>query len=301
MLTPEVVRIVKHSMYILFQSLYKGMPADEIDILYLLNQSKQLVKSCEMICKVSSRYTDLIEQLQRPILLRLGKCGLKKASDDYVDALPDHLRPKKFDELFREVVAPECRNSVCSDHDQRSFICTFLQRYDNLLTSDEFQEGLQRLLLHDHQDPHDYKQRIKKLQTDVQTKCIGTDCIKINIINRDTNEVIANLEESCFAVQDKDAWTMYIQHEFEDDLVSMACCVDKILGDCIHQKIGLIKMLGCFSPGGISRKLNGLGIALMHSESDDEYIPPDDEDPLSASDSETREERVYGGDGAHVR
>ena len=301
LLTPEVVRIVKHSMYMLFQSLHKGMPADEIDILYLLSQSKQLVKSCEMICKVSSRYTDLIEQLQRPILLRLGECGLKKASDDYVDALPDHLRPKKFDELFREVVAPECRNSVCSDHDQRSFICTFLQRYDNLLTSDEFQEGLQRLLLHDHQDPHDYKQRIKKLQTDVQTKCIGTDCIKINIINRDTNEVIANLEESCFAVQDKDAWTMYIQHEFEDDLVSMACCVDKILGDCIHQKIGLIKMLGCFSPGGISRKLNGLGIALMHSESDDEYIPPDDEDPLSASDSETREERVYGGDGAHVR
>ena len=53
---------------------------------------------------------------------------------------------------------------------------------------------------------------------------------------------------------------MYIQHEFKDDLVLIACCVDKILDDSIHQIKGLIRMLGCSSPSEISSKLNGLGI-----------------------------------------
>ena len=225
---------------------------------------------------------------------------LKKAPDDYIDALPDHLRPKKFDELFREDVAPECKDSVCSEA-ERGSICKFEQRYKNLLVSGEFQEGFQRLLLQDGQDPGAYEQRLKKLQKFVQTKCIGTGSIKINIINRDTNEVMTNLEESCFAAQDEGMWTLYIQHEFSDDLVSMACCVDRILGECIHHKMGMIKMLGCSSPCDIAGKLNGLGIAPMHGESGDGFIPPDDEDPFSGSDSETSKENFYGSVGAQLR
>ena len=299
-LPPEEVNRAKYAMYTLFQSLHKGVPADDINILYLLSQDKQLVKSCEMICKVSSRYTDLIEHLKCPILLRFEECGLKKAPDDYIDALPDHLRPKKFDELFREDVAPECKDSVCSEA-ERGSICKFEQRYKNLLVSGEFQEGFQRLLLQDGQDPGAYEQRLKKLQKFVQTKCIGTGSIKINIINRDTNEVMTNLEESCFAAQDEGMWTLYIQHEFSDDLVSMACCVDRILGECIHHKMGMIKMLGCSSPCDIAGKLNGLGIAPMHGESGDGFIPPDDEDPFSGSDSETSKENFYGSVGAQLR
>ena len=299
-LPPEDVTKVKYAMYMLFHSLHKGGPATEINTLYLLSQGKRLVKSCEMIYKVSSRYTDLIEHLKRPILLRFEECGLKKAPDNYIDALPDHLRPKKFDDLFREDVAPQCKHSICSETQHR-FICKFQQHYENLLASREFHRGLKRLLLHDHQDPRDYQQRIEKLKMNVQIKCVGTASIRIDIINRDTNEVMANLEESCFAVQDEGMWTLYIQHEFAGDLVSIACCVDTILGDCIHHKIGLIKMLGCSSANDISRKLNGLGIALMHSESDDGFIPPGDEDPFSESDGETSEEKVYDSVGAHLR
>ena len=282
----EEMKKVIYSMHMLFQSLNEGIPADEINVLYLLSQGKQLVKSCEMVCKVSSRYTDLIENLQRPILLRFEECGLKKPPDDYIDALPEHLRPKKFDELFREDVAPECKDSVCSEA-ERGSICKFEQRYKNLLVSGEFQEGLQRLLLQDGQDPGAYEQRLKKLQKFVQTKCIGTGSIKINIINRDTNEVMTNLEESCFAAQDEGMWTLYIQHEFSDDLVSMACCVDRILGECIHHKMGLIKMLGSSCPCDISRKLNGLGIA---TKTNAELILGDD-DPFSRWDSDVEDKR----------
>ncbi len=258
-LSPEQEKKVKCAMHVLFELLCNGESADGIDELYLPSQEKKLARSCEMVCKVSSRYTNLIENLQRPILLLFEECGLKKAADDYIDALPEHLRPKKFDELFREDVAPGCKSSICTEA-QHGPICNFERRYENLLGSDEFQEGLKRLLIHDRQDPHESEQRIKKLQTELQIKCTGVENIKISVIDRSTNEVMANLEESCYAVQEEGAWTLYIQHEFKDDLVSIACCVGKILDDSIHQIMGLIRMLGCLSPSEISSKLDKLGI-----------------------------------------
>lgn len=205
--------------------------------------------------------------------------------------ISEHLRPKTFDELFREDIAPECKDSVCSEAVHGS-TCKFQQRYRNLLVSGEFQEGLQRLLLHDGQDPQHHEQRLKKLQEHVETKCVGTDKIKIDIVNRDTNEPLTNLEESCFAAQDEGMWTFYIQHEFTDDLVSMACCVDRILDECIHHKMGLIKMLGCSSPCEISRKLDGLGIT---SKTDGELLLYDD-DIFSGWDRDVEGER-----GSHRR
>ncbi len=278
-------------MHVLFELLCNGESAHGIDELYLPSQEKKLARSCEMVCKVSSRYTNLIENLQRPILLLFEECGLKKAADDYIDALPEHLRPKKFQELFREDVAPECKSSICTEA-QHGSICNFERRYENLLGSDEFQEGLKRLLIHDRQDPQESEQRIKKLQTELQIKCTGVENIKINIIDRSTNEVMANLEESCYAVQEEGAWTLYIQHEFKDDLVSIACCVDKILDDSIHQKMGLIRMLGCSSPSEISSKLDKLGIPHVPSTTANELFSAWD----SGDEIETRSGLVkYGG------
>ena len=286
-LSPEQEKKVKCAMHVLFELLCNGESAEGIDELYLPSQEKKLARSCEMVCKVSSRYTNLIENLQRPILLLFKECGLKKAADDYIDALPEHLRPKKFDELFREDVAPESKSSICIEA-QHGSICNFERRYENLLGSDEFQEGLKRLLIHDRQDPQESEQRIKKLQTELQIKCAGVKNIKISLIDRNTNEVMANLEESCYAVQEEGAWTLYIQHEFKDDLVLIACCVDKILDDSIHQIKGLIRMLGCSSPSEISSKLNGLGIPHVLSTTAHELFSGCD----SSDEIETRSGQV---------
>ena len=303
-LSTELEMKVKYAMYVLFELLYRGESADGIDELYLPSQDKQLVKSCEMVCQVSSRYTNLTEDLQRPILLRFEECKLKKAADDYINALPAHLRPVKFDELFREEVDPECKISICSEA-QPGSICNFQQRYKDLLGSDEFQEGLKRLLMHDGQDPHEFEGRIKKLQTDVQTKCTGEDNIKINIINRDTNEVMDNLEESCYAIQDdhEDTWTLYMQHEFKDSkltLVPIAICVNKILANCIHKEFGLITMLGCSTPSKISQELDRFGITHALSKTADEFIPPDD-DLFSGWETRGEESRIGSGTGVRSR
>jgi sacsin len=303
-LSTELEMKVKYAMYVLFELLYRGESADGIDELYLPSQDKQLVKSCEMVCQVSSRYTNLTEDLQRPILLRFEECKLKKAADDYINALPAHLRPVKFDELFREEVDPECKISICSEA-QPGSICNFQQRYKDLLGSDEFQEGLKRLLMHDGQDPHEFEGRIKKLQTDVQTKCTGEDNIKINIINRDTNKIMDNLEESCYAIQDdhEDTWTLYMQHEFKDSkltLVPIAICVNKILANCIHKEFGLITMLGCSTPSKISQELDRFGITHALSKTADEFIPPDD-DLFSGWDTRGEESRIGSGTGVRSR
>jgi hypothetical protein len=158
-LSTEVEKKVKYAMHVLFELLYKGESADRIDELYLPNQSKQLVSSCKMVCKVSSRFTEMIGNLQRPILLSFEECGLKKIADDYIDALPKRLRPVKFEEIVREEVDPECKISICSKI-QHGSICEFQQQFQNLLRSDEFQEGLKRLLMEDHQDPQEFEDNL---------------------------------------------------------------------------------------------------------------------------------------------
>ena len=277
-LSTEVEKKVKYAMHVLFELLYKGESADRIDELYLPNQSKQLVSSCKMVCKVSSRFTEMIGNLQRPILLSFEECGLKKIADDYIDALPKRLRPVKFEEIVREEVDPECKISICSKI-QHGSICEFQQQFQNLLRSDEFQEGLKRLLMEDHQDPQEFEQRIKKLQTDVQTKCTGFDNIKIHVIDRDTNEVLDYLTDSCYAINSEETWILYMQHDFKDDkrLVSTVTCVNKILGNSIRHEKGLIAMLDCPSPSEISRELNKLNITSRTSKATDDFTDLDDE------------------------
>ncbi len=108
----------------------------------------------------------MIEKRQYLILLRFEECGLKKVADDYIDSLPEHLRPVKFDDIVQEEIDPECQDSICPKAQQGS-ICTFQRQFQKLLRSDEFQEGLKRLLVEDHQNPQEFGRTIKNLQTNV--------------------------------------------------------------------------------------------------------------------------------------
>jgi sacsin len=269
---------VRCAMYVLFELLYKGESSDGIEELYLPTQEKTLVISCEMVCKVPPCYTKWIRNLERPILLRFEECSLKNDADDYIDVLPKRLRPTKFDDLFREDVAPESKSSRCHEAED-GFICKSQERYEKLLRSDEFQKGLERLLqVEDSQAPKTFEHKIRRLQTGVETKCTGMDNIKINIVSCDTNEVMEKLEKRCYAVQDDKSWTLYIQHELTDSktLPFLANCVNKILGNCIHKEAGLIAMLGCTDPREISEALFELQIPEALSEAGAEFIPPED-------------------------
>ena len=291
-LSPKLEKTVKYAMHVLFELFRKNGSAHGIDELYLPNQSKQLFKSSQMLCKVPPRFTKVVEKFKRPILLSFQECGLKKVVDDYIDSLPEHLRPAKFDEIVREEIDPECQVSICPEA-QHGSLCSFQKRFQKLLVSDQFQEGLKRLLVQDHQNPQHFVGRIQKLQTSVKTKCTGFDNLKIHIIDRDSDEVLDHLTDSCYAVQDEDTWFLYMQHDLKDDqrLVSTVTCVNKILGDCIQKEKGMIAMLGCSSPSEIEDELNKLNITKSTSKPDDDY---DDDDEVISG-------QKFGGGGGGSR
>ena len=291
-LCSELEKKVKYAMHVLFELLHKGESANEIQELYLPSQEKKLFKSCQMVCQVSSRFTKVIENLQRPILMPFVECGLKKVADHYIDALPKRLRPTKFDEIVREEVDSKCKVSICSKANHVS-VCNFQEQFLNLLQSDEFQEGLKRLLMEDRQDPQEFEPRIRQLQSGVRTKCTGHENIKINIIDRGTDEAVDYLTTSCYAVHEEATWSLYMQHEFKDDrrLVSTVTCVNKILGDCIAKEKGLIAMLGCNSSGDISGELDKLNITRSTSKVADELA---DDWVLEQSDPGSRRDQSCG-------
>ena len=295
------LKIVKYAMHALFELLYKGESADGINELYLPSQDKQLLKSSKMVCNISPRFTEVIERYERPILLRFEECKLRKVVDSYIDALPEHLRPSKFDEIVREEVDPRCKVSICPKAQQGS-MCSFQEQFQNLLQSDEFMEGLERLLMEDSQNPQESEQTIRKLQTDVVVKCTGFEKIKISVIDRETNVVVDHLTDSCYAVQDEETWYLYMQHDLRDSktLASAAECVNKILGNCVRKEIGLIAMLGCFSPSEIENELNRRniiqGTSDAENDGDDDFADLHDE--ISEWDSgDERDERGVEGSG----
>ncbi|XP_028400771.1 sacsin-like [Dendronephthya gigantea] len=281
MLSAEQQKQTKYAMRVIFRSLHKGQSADGINELYLPTQCGRLLKSSETVCKVSPRFTEVVKNLERPILLRFGECCLKKIADSYIDALPEHLTPIKFGDIVRESVSSECKRSVCPEARDGS-ICKFQEEFQDLLQSDEFQEGLKRLLSHDQQKPKAFAEVIKKLQTDVKMKCVGFERVKIDIIRCETNEVLDTLAEVCYAVKENDTWSFYMQHDFKDDRIflSTASCINKILGDCIKREMGLIAMVSCSLPSEISAELDRLDIAYSSWETADDSDVSDDESEL---------------------
>ena len=305
-LSPDMENKIKYAMRILFELLYTGESGDGIDELYLLSQENTLVKSSDMVCKVPPRLTELIEDLQLPILVRFDDCGLKRVDDDYIDALPLKLQPTKLDEIIREEVDPECMNSVCPNAESGS-ICEFQKQFYDLLRSDEFQEGLKRLLVEDRRNPRKFQEKMMKLQSGVKTKCIGFQRINVNIINRHNNNVVDSLEQSCCAVQEDGAWSLYMQHEFKDDkrLLFLVTCVNEILGNCIRKEKGMIAMLGCLVPNEISRELDKLDITRGTSKASDDSSDSDDWDSDDEPDIHKGSSAVNrgrnGGSGGHSR
>ena len=305
-LSPDMENKIKYAMRILFELLYMGESGDGIDELYLLSQEKTLIKSSDMVCKVPPRLTELIEDLQLPILVRFDDCGLKRVDDDCIDALPLKLQPTKLGEIIREEVDSECMNSVCPNAESGS-ICEFQQQFYDLLRSDEFQEGLKRLLVEDRRNPRKFQERIMKLQSGVKTKCIGFQRINVNIINRRNNDVMHSLEQNCCAVQEDGAWSLYMQHEFKDDkrLLFLVTCVNEILGNCIRKEKGMIAMLGCLVPNEISRELDKLDITRSTTKASDDSSDSDDWDSDDEPDIHKGSSAVNrgrnGGSGGHSR
>ena len=271
----------KYAMYMLFELVVKRRSVELLDELYLPSEEKRLVNSNQLVCNVPPRLSEVAKSHYQ-VLLKLEKCKLDKIPEnDYIDALQEELRPVKLESLVREEIDPSCRNSRCQ-HVGLDLVCDFQRKYANLLSSEEFLNGVERLIKHQKSSnlSHGDRNRLERLRSpQVQIKCIGMESIKIHLVDRNTQEVLEGtyLEDICYVVKENVSWSLYMQHGMPG-LGILSMCVNKILDFCIQQgcMVALIDMLSCSSPSQIASTLNRHNITEVLSEDDREFIPPDD-------------------------
>ena len=170
----------RHATFVFFDSLVRERSCEEktpkpleLTELYLPSENKCLVKSNELVCNVPPRLTQPVSKLKYHILCSLGECGLERAlKDEYLEALPERLRPKPLKTLVREELDPSSRNETCVYSQGKK--CTFIEKYTLILRSSQFRLGILRLIKH--------QKKSEKINEDEKEKASRLGSNKVGIM-----------------------------------------------------------------------------------------------------------------------
>ena len=278
-MNPDLFEKAKVAMRKLFESLLlESQNGNETTInnlteLFLPSKKEILVKSRDLIFKVPPSYRQALSYLN--VLLPLEKCELRREKEEeYFKALPQHLRPKLMDTLFKQVLDPECLTERCSLC-QGDSLCAFIKRYILLIKSPEFQACIARLLKHKKNSSE-----LTEVEQD-HLSVFGTDkleiiCmhnIKVHLVDRENENPVQNssIQRHCHAYKDNNNnyWKLYIRRDTEEaQPIFLSKCIDKISGwmfDEIYRQY-ISSMLSCKLPSQLASILDQLNIAEDFSE-----------------------------------
>ena len=279
-MNPNLFEKAKAAMAFLFQSLLvESQGGNETKIsdlteLFLPSDKEILVESSDLILKIAPRYKSaLANRANLNVLLPLEKCNLhREKENDYLNALPQHLRPKLMESLFKEVLDPNCLNERCSLC-QEDDICDFIKRYILVIKSPEFHSAIIRLLKHKKNSTElteDEEGQLSVFNTN-KLEIICMRSIKVHLIDTETKEPLVNcsIGRQCYVVEDNSSWKLYIRHNTEEAwLIYLSYCINRIarrvFDDSSLQVIS--SMLLCKSPSQIPGILDQLNIAEDFSE-----------------------------------
>ena len=263
----EKARIAMHILFELIvdnQALAKNTLLSE---LYLPSVDEHLIKSNQLICKVPPRLVQTVAKLNYNVLLSLDSCGLQRQREtDYLNALPETLRPIPLESLVREELDPSCKNNTCfSSRDGAT--CNFIKRYIEIMMCNEFREGIVRLIKHQQKsneltdETMEKCSRLRWINTArFKVKCMSS--IKIRLLNKVTGTVVegTSMEHICYVVKGNDSWTLYVQHEFGGKNIRgiLSKCVNEIMDNCLEENyiMMLTDMLTCNLPHDIADVLD---------------------------------------------
>ena len=279
-MNPDLSEKAKMAMGALFRSLLiENQGGNETKIchlkeLFLPSDKEVLVKSNDLIRKISPNIrTALASRTNLNVLFPLEKCDLPREKEqEYFNALPEHLRPKLMDDLFKKVLDPECLNDRCPSGQEDS-PCEFISRYMLIIKSPEFQSCLVRLLKHkknSNQLTEDEQDRLSVFGTD-KFEIICMRDIKVHLIDKATDEPLANssIQYHCYADENHGSWKLYVKHNTgETQAILMSYCIDRI-SRWIFDSTSLhciSSMLLCKSPSKLRGILDQLNIAEDFSE-----------------------------------
>ena len=274
-------QIALHAMFLLFQSIVtdsanKESKTSELNELYLPSEAKLLIKSNELVCKVPPRLLKAVSKLNYHVLLPIEECGLARAQESkYLEALPEHVRPRPLETLVREELDPSCRNDTylyCQGN------CTFIEKYILVLRSTQFRQGIIRLIKHQKKSNEltdEEKEKAARFSsTKVTIKCMKTIKTRLVLVRTRTPLEGSSCERTCYVVKETGSWWLYIQHEFGGKKTQgiLSKSVNEIMGNCVNDMCiaELTDMLSCDTPSQIAGVLNDHDVSRDFHEEDEE-------------------------------
>ena len=271
----------RHAMFFFFKSLVSDCDETASEIsklteLYLPSESKFLIKSSELVCKVPPRLTKAVSKLEHHVLFPLVECGLSRAQGGvYLEALPEHLRPVPFEDLVREEMDPACVNETCLYGKGN---CSFIEKYILVLRSTQFWQGIIRLIKHYRKSDEltdEEKEKAGRLgSSKVAIKCMKT--INSHLVDVKTQTPLegSSCERTCYVVKESKSWTLYIQHEFGGNKTQaiLSKSVNEVMEGLLDESCmaELTDMLSCDAPSQIAGVLSAHDISHDFSEEDEE-------------------------------
>ncbi len=228
--------------------------------LFLPSEREILVKSRDLILKIAPMFRNaLASRANLNVLLPLEKCDLRREKEEeYLNALPRHLRPKSMDSLFKKVLDPECLNDRCPSC-QEDCPCEFIKRYILIIKSAEFQSCIIRLLKHKKnstQLTEDERSRLSVFGTDkLEILCMRN--INVHLVDTETEEPLENssIQRPCYADENNGSWKLYIKRTTgETQAILLSYCIVEItrcIFDATCRQV-ISSMLLCKSPSQLT-------------------------------------------------
>ena len=286
-LDPNLEKIAQKAMFLLFESVLREAEDKEkqsslvhVQELYLPSVDKRLIKSSDLLCKIPPRHIETVKQLgDHHALYFWEKCGLKRELEGkYLNALPANLRCKPFSEIAKEALDESCLKKTCQMCDSsEDGACEFIKTFKTLVKSQEFKNGIIRLLKHQKDTsklPQEDEQVASRLFSGkVEIKCM--EAVQVHLVLTKTNEVLAGStsnRKSFVVKRSHDSWILYLQHG--KVTTTLPSSINKILDWKIKEDLLLAVsgMLNCTTPFEIPGVLNENNIAVDAGRKEDVEI-----------------------------
>ena len=280
-MNPEFQKKAPYAMLLLFESVLEEAKDENrksslinVKELYLPSEDNRLVKSSELLCKIPPQHSKTIARLPYHALYPFEKCGLEREKESqYLDALPEKLRPKPFHDVVEEKLDESCLETpcrLCVEID-----CEFIEKFKELLKSKQFKDGIIRLLKHQKTSSalssNNVQVASRLFSNMVEIKCMET--VRIHLIRSDTKEVLdgSSFRRKCYVVRLRDAWTLYLQHGASGMQGSLAKSINKILDWKIKDEflVVICDILNCATPSEIPEALDSNNIQIDAGKNED--------------------------------
>ena len=283
-LDPNLENIAQNAMFLFFESILRETGEQEkpsllanVQELYLLSEDKRLIKSSELLSKIPPRHIETIKLLgDYHALYFFEKCGLKRELEsEYLNALPATLRCKPFSEVAKETLDESCLDKLCQMcNNNEDDACEFIKKFRALVKSEEFKNGIIRLLKH-QKDTSKLSQEDEQVASrlflgKVEIKCMKA--VQVHLVLAETNEVLegtSRYRTSFVMNRSHDAWVLYIEHG--QITASLAKSINKILDWKIKEELllNVSGMLNCTTPLKIPGVLDENDIAIDAGRNED--------------------------------